>query len=240
MSLQSRGYVATPTDIEKLAREILHARTLDFTARGEFLRAVAATTIDRLGARQRQRTGTGDPLTEKAKGEQLEALETVYKPFYAAVVKAAKESMTERGEAGSKKLNAETTFARSSVTALRNWIRAGNDITLLAASRLKRDMLKVDTGRKRAASPNTLERQTLKAAETLTGRAKALAAADKDMAIKSLQTVMQAIAGMLLEIGSSPTTKSDVATVEHRPLKIGADIFWPASRPERAQLRLAS
>lgn len=158
MSLESKHYVATPDDVAQITREIIAAQKQGSEGRATYLRALIATTQAELGQQPRQRAASpAGKLTEEEKAAQLAALEKVHERFYVAVVKAAK-ALIDGPDRGGLELNKRTNFARSSASTLRRWVRAGNDITGLVASRTTKAMLAV-TGRRKGPSPKVLRNQ---------------------------------------------------------------------------------
>src|SRR5690242_1993333 len=125
MSLESKHYVATAEDVAAIAREVLNAQKQGSEGRATYLRALIATTQAELGQNPRQRSGEIAKVKDEARDEQLAALEKVNERFYAIVVRIAKDKI-EGPDRGGRELNRRTTFARTSLSAIRRWVRAGN------------------------------------------------------------------------------------------------------------------
>lgn len=154
MRLESKSYVASPADIEALTREVVEAAATGAEGRARYLNALIGTTKARLGAKRRTSAGTKTSPTERDR--QLEELETVHKEFYARVDSAARETLRELGRYNALEVNRRTNFARSSMSLLRKWVKAGNDITSLVAGRTTKGMLAVEPRNGRPPSARIL------------------------------------------------------------------------------------
>ena len=141
-NLESRNYVATEADIDRLAGEIFSAQGHLDTVPRMYLRAVVATTIHELGAAIRVRAGKVERINEEAQARELEALEKVVALFYPRVVAKMSEGLPP-GKTRAVELNRRTNWARGAARDVRNWIRAGHSLTTLAPTRLTKAMLAV-------------------------------------------------------------------------------------------------
>lgn len=128
MSLESKHYIATPADIATLTRAYSEAIDASSNVRGHYFRALIATTQAELGSKPRQRSAEASPTLE-AEGirTQLAAVDAVHERFYAVVLDTVNGNADER--------NRRSNFARSAVSTVRAYVRAGFDITLVAAAR---------------------------------------------------------------------------------------------------------
>lgn len=181
MSLESKHYVATAEDVAQITREVLNAQKTNRERRDTYLSALVATTQAELNEHPRQRMPTASKkLDDETRVEQLAALEKVNARFYAIVVRVAKETL-EGPDRGGRQLNRRTGFARSSKSAIYRWIRAGNDITGLVASRVTKRLLAV-AGRKRGPSLKVLGNQTHRFGTRLEQTLLTFAASDKEAA----------------------------------------------------------
>lgn len=180
MSLESRHYVATPEDVAAIARDVLTAQKQGSDGRATYMRALIATTQAELGLNPRLRSGEIGKVKDEERDEQLAALEAVNERFYAIVVKIAKDKI-EGPDRGGRELNRRTTFARTSLSAVRRWVRAGNDITSLVAARVTKRMLAV-AGRRKGPSVKVLGNQMRRYGTVLEDRLALFAAADPDAA----------------------------------------------------------
>lgn len=180
MSLESKHYVATPEDVAAIAREVLNAQKQGSEGRATYLRALVATTQAELGLNPRLRSGEIGKVKDEERDRQLAALETVHERFYAIVVRVAKDKI-EGPDRGGRELNRRTTFARTSLSAIRRWVRAGNDITSLVAGRVTKRVLATPSRRK-GVSVKVLGNQTRRYGDSLERTLATLAQADADAA----------------------------------------------------------
>jgi hypothetical protein len=231
-TLESRNYVATDADIDTLADRMFTAQATAHSIPLAFLRATIATTIDALGAAQRARNGKPVKLSEEDQAAQLEAFGKVYERFYARVLEKAKKDLPAAVANRAQVLNARTNWARTNALAVRNWIRAGNDIRTVAAARATRASLAV-TPRARPPSPGRIKARVESRSKDLVEGLAELAAVDKDAAIEEIHNLMGQLAGQLEELGVKPTKDSREAARELLPLRVGRQVFWPAAMQER-------
>ena len=161
MSLESKHYVASPTDVEAITRSVLEAQSKNSGGRATYLIALIATTQQALGAtpRQRQAANPGK-ISRELREKHLAALESTNEIFYAAVDKAAREVLG--ASVDPIELNRRTNFARSAVSTVRRWIRVGNDITTLVASKTTKSSLAVAAKREKQTSPKVLTNRVRK------------------------------------------------------------------------------
>jgi hypothetical protein len=182
MSLETKHYVATLEDVADITREIISAQKAGAEGRATYLRVLIATTQSELGQHPRQRTVDTAKLSDAERETQLAALETVGKRFYDVVTKAAK-ALIDGPDRGGLELNRRTTFARTSLSAIRRWVTAGNDITNLAAGRTTKASLVV-AGRRKAPTAKVLSNQTKRYAARLERTLATLAITDRETALR--------------------------------------------------------
>lgn len=226
-SLDSRNFVATPADIAAIAKAYSEALDSSANTRGTYLRALIATTQHELGAKPRVRSSAEDsPTLDKAAVEiQLAALEQVNANFYEIVLDNVSGSPEER--------NRRSGFARSAVSTVRAYVRAGFDITLLAAARVTKAALAaaVPTRKPRQVSVTVLRNRADRTLATLYKIGDALAKADKGQAVEVLEAAMSKLASRLAALGvSRPVTDAKRAVRERVPLKTRAGTFYPVGR----------
>lgn len=206
MSLESKNYVATLEDVARITRDVLEAHKLRTGGVATYLKALIATTQSELGENPRQRAPISNgKLSAEETAEQLAVLETVGARFYGAVVKAAKEKI-EGPDRGGLILNRRTGFARSSMTSIRRWVKAGNDITSLVAARTTKAALHVP-GRRKGPSVKVLGNRTRRLSAKLVDTLKALAEADKDVAAVFAEPVRAALDRILKRNAGVPRTR---------------------------------
>jgi hypothetical protein len=227
MSIESKNFVATAGDIHKLAGLILDSELASVSGRGTYLKALVATTQAKLDSPPRQRNGNAARLDEDGVKEQLTAFEAVYAAFHAEVVKVAEATLPEPD---ADMMRSRTGFSRSSGATVRSYIRAGNDIRVLAAHRAVKASLAV---------PRTKRKLTVEAmrkrADVLTGELsavlKTLYAADKDVAHDAAEAGMAAFA--------KATHARDSATARSVPVA-KRDGHFHHARAARSEQRLAA
>jgi hypothetical protein len=235
--LEKNQYVATAADIENLTKEQLTAVSTQVRGRTTYLRALIATTQDKLGVALRQRMqGQPTKLTPEGITAQLTALEEVHGGFYEAVLKAIDDTpladdekpKTGRGSANAIKTR-RATFARTAKSTVRSWIKAGHDIAAIAASKVTKAAITLKTGqrRRRAVSPKRLVSRVEKQSKVLIASLLELAETDKEAAVKEYQTVMNVMSDQLIRLGMEATKDAGVAVAERRPLRIKKTIFVP-------------
>lgn len=190
MTIESKHYVATQADIEKLAGVIIDSDQKVTSCRGTYLKALVATTQHELGAPPRQRNGKSERLTEAEVAAHLKAFQTVSDRFYAVVMQVAKATVPDPDKA---LLRQRTAFARSAASTVRGYIRAGNDIRVLAAHKVTKAAL-ASPVRRRRLTVDSLKNRATKLAAELERIAKNLSAANREIAQETLAPVLARLA----------------------------------------------
>jgi hypothetical protein len=224
MTLESKNYVASNDDIQTITRTVLDGATAVDTGARSYLRALIATTQEAIEGRPRQHAVKRPKLADVAVKAQLTALDATHERFYKIVL----ATCAAAGAKG-KVLNQRSNFARTALYAVRTYVRAGNDITALAPARTSKASLMV-AGRAKVkpATPKRLTTRAEKQAGLLVSTLATLAQADKDAAIAALESAMGRLAKELARLGNAPVRNPTQALAEHRPLRIGKGVFWPA------------
>jgi hypothetical protein len=221
MSIESKQFIATGTDIEHLASEIIEGEHTAIRGRSTYLRALVGTTQHELGIKPRVRAGAPQRLDDEGIKRQLKAFEAVATRFGAAVLKIARTTVPEPDAA---LLRSRTGFARSAASTLRGYIKAGNDITVLAAARVVKSQI---------ATPRSKRKLTVKA---LTGRvqrlstelqavARNLYASNRETAREALQPILAALLPMAQASAPSKDAKAAIEAGESFQTKTG--VFVP-------------
>jgi hypothetical protein len=226
-SLDSRHYVATPADIASIAKAYSSAISAGQGARGAYLRALIATTQHELGAKPRLRTSHGDPLNKESIAAQLKALETVHARFYEVVLDNVEGTADER--------NSRSNFARSAVSTVRAYVRAGNDLTLLAAARASKSALAAASPapkRSKVVSVPVLRNRADKAVQALATLGDTLAKVDKAQAVEVLEQALSKITARLMAYGVAKPIKNAKDAIEQGvPFKgPHGGMFFPVDR----------
>lgn len=179
MSLEKQQAAALER-VTAIAKEVLNAQKQGSEGRANYLRELVLATQLELGQNPRQRSGEISKVKDEEREEQLTALETVHSRFYAIVMRIARDKI-EGPDRGGLQLNRRTGFARSSMSTIRKWVRAGNDVTGLVASRIIKRML-VIPGRRKGPSVKVLGNQARRYGTSLEATLVTFAHADADAA----------------------------------------------------------
>lgn len=220
--------ITTPEGIFTLTRTILKARGTADAGGQTYFHALIAATQQELGTEPRERNATGRAprLTEEGVATQLTALSAVHTRFYQSVLRACSEDLPG-GTARALELNRRSNFARTAMGTVRRWIKAGGNITTVAAQRASKRTLQV-LSRPRAATPKLLARRVERGITELIEDTGQLAQADRAAAVTQLQTAISALAEKLNSIEGHTATRDPVqALAQHRVLKTKAGMFYP-------------
>jgi len=233
MSIETNQYIATATDVEKLAHTILEADIASSGARGTFLKAVVGTTQAELGSPPRMRNVKSEKLNEETTKAHLAAFEAVAKRFTEAVNKVA-QAMEPKPDADM--MRSRTAFARSSLSTVRGYIRAGYDIRTLAAHKVTKAALATPKA-KRKFSVDALKKRAISMAEQLTNITKNLQAANSVEARETINIIMAQLAKAAgLTAHTSKDVEKSIEAGEAFHTKTG--VFFPinlaAIREQRA------
>lgn len=202
MTLESKAYVADDSDVKTITKTIVSGVYAAENGSRDYLRALVATTQSALGAKLRVNMGKPGKLDAAGVKAQLAALDTTHDRFYKLVTDTA----TEAGWRGVE-LNRRTNFARTALYSARVYVRAGNDLTSLAAGRLTKATLAV-TGRKlvRPLSLKRLKTRAEKSSKALVASLLALGEHDQRTAAEELELLMNQLTDQLAAItGAKPT-----------------------------------
>lgn len=124
-ALVNKGYVATAQDITTLTKSLFSANNSASTSRQSYLRSLIATSQAALLSKDKN--GLMLPTEEAA----LAALNHTHEEFYPIVLKIAQASTPKKTEDRATVINRRTNFARTAVSCVRIWIKAGNDLGTL-------------------------------------------------------------------------------------------------------------
>ena len=229
-NIAKRHYLATPADVENLARSFQEAQDTRTNTRGTYFRVLlAAVQKDVLGKPVlRALRGPAKAMTDEDTKAHLEALEAANEPLYAAVLRGV-----EAPGLDAKERNRRSGFARSATATIRAFIRAGGDIRRIPVPQATKNAMRDRTGAPGgvAASPEDQARRRIqRAAKRLTGAVEALAQSDRALAVEAVRISMDQVNALLLKYAGRPTTNAAQAVAEHRPFKTDAGTFLPAIR----------
>jgi hypothetical protein len=150
-------------------------------------------------------------------------------------VETASASLPGGGRGRAGELDRVTNFARTSMSALRGWVRAGNDITHLAVAKLTKAQLAIE----REPRPPTVARLKVRAegnAMVFIESVKTLAAQDKAAAIAMLEVAMSQLATQGMLLGLTAVQDAKQAAKETRLLRVGRQTFFPVD----SEIRIAN
>jgi hypothetical protein len=239
-TLEARGYQATDDDISKLAKAILDGEAQADTGRTSYLRTLVAVTQKELGAEPRQRMSKADKLKAEGISEQLAALTTVHDRFYALVLEAAGKATPANAKDRATEVNRKTNFARTALYAVRSWIRAGHDVTALAAAKVTKAALAVKAATPKPQSVKRIKARVERESKALVSSLMALADSDKGAAVAELNLLMNQVTAQLLALAGPPVADAAQAAREHKPLRIKKTVFMPTETQVLAQIEKPS
>lgn len=196
MSLESKHFVASPTDVEAITKAVLDAQLSNREGRATYLKALIATTQDALGILSKAHRGATGKTSAETRVQQILAVEQTHKVFYAAVCKAARDHL---GKRSAIELNRATNFARSNKSMLVRWLRAGNDIAGLSAAKVTKASLAVEAARARTPSVKILTNRARRITDSSLATIKKLIAADP----RAGQAAARALAEKLAALASA-------------------------------------
>lgn len=232
MSIETNQYIASTADVEKLTLTILEADIASTGARGTFLKAVVGTTQAELGSPPRMRSAKANRLDETETAEHLKAFEVVSKRFMEAVNKAA-EALAPKPD--SDMMRSRTGFARSALSTVRGYIRAGNDVRALAAHKTTKAALATPKA-KRKFTVDSLKRRAVSMTEELVSIAKNLQAANNAEARETVTNILAQLAraaGLTAHTSKDPETAIEAGEAFHTKTGIFLPIDLAAVREQR-------
>lgn len=239
VKIEKAHFVTTPADILALTKERLVAIGTTNRSGTTYLRALLGTTLSHLGLKPRQRQQGHPPkMKDEEQRRQLKGLEEIHLSFYEQVLKAIDETpltdedLPKSGRTSPKAVKTRrATFARTSMSMLRGWVRAGRSLDVLPPDKVTKWSLVIKDGtkRKRAVSPKRLATKIEKQSKELIINILALSETDKDTALRELQTTIGILTDQYVKLGATVTRDSAVAIAEQRPLRIKSTVFIPTA-----------
>jgi hypothetical protein len=196
MAPQAKGYLASDAQVATLAREYVANATGAEQARGTYLRILVAHSLRELSKSTHKRYSAA---------EALGAVETAHAHLYAIVVEATLTADTapdpdasdEERKRRTQERNRRTTFARTSKSALANFVKAGGRLVTLEPETVTRDALArfTRTAREGPASLPDRVKSTVERLETML----------KQLAEESPEAAREVVEGLTLELQSIVT-----------------------------------
>lgn len=190
MTIETKNFIASENDIEKLAGLILDTDQRASSARGIYFKAAIATTQAELQSPPRQRNVNAERLSATDIETHLKAFESVAERFHAAVVRIAEATVPVPDNKLRRK---RTRYSHSALSTIRGYIRAGNDIRAIAAHKATKAALATPM-RKRKASVDQLKRRVGTLGASLQRLAKQLCGADREAALETLRPILAQLA----------------------------------------------
>lgn len=219
-----RDFLLSIKDVETIAASIIDGHQTIDRDRSTILKGMVALTIKELGAAQRKNNAKAPQLDDQKRTAQLAAFEAVYAPIYEAVVRVAENTVPDPDE---KELRSRTAFCRSAGSTVRSFIRAGNDITAVAAAKATKASLAV---------PRTRRKFTVEAlrkrAERLTAELHAvlrnLQAANSEIAAPATASALASVVSVTDILGKASKDQT-AAVVNGAPFQTRTDVFVPVN-----------
>lgn len=197
--MSKNQYVMTEAQIEALAAERTTSVVLADGLAGTYLRALVAGTQSKLGPKRGRR-----PNDEA----QLEALELIAGPFYAAVLRGVITGDIELAatlEAAettrrTRERNRRATFARTAKSTLVAWIEAGGDVRGLDVATVTKGLLRAAVTAKREGGGTV----TTRIERAQTAILAAVAREGPEIAREHLERVIATLQAALDELPGTP------------------------------------
>lgn len=223
-TIESRNYLLTSKDVETLAAQIIDGHQGIDRDRGTILKGMVALTIKELHCPQRKNNVKASQLDESGRTAQLAAFEAVYAPIYEAVVRVAENTLPDPDEA---MLRSRTAFCRSAGSTVRSYIRAGNDITAIAAHKATKASLAVPRTR-RKFTVEALKKRAERLTAELHAVLRNLQAANSEIAAPAAASALASVVSVT-DIVQSAVKDPQAAVHDSVPLATRTDVFVPIS-----------
>jgi len=218
--------MTTVTAIRAIATKVFTSETEADNGKIEYLRALVGDVQTELGGAPRQRAGKAARLTKEETAEHLQSVTKVNERFYGAVTEEAR-TRVGGGPDKAKRLNAMTNWARTALRDVRGYVRAGNDIRALAATKLTRNQLRVKAAAPRPLGPAALRRRLVDRGKDMIATALELIDIDPGAARAELELIMAQLATQVLNLSGRPTKDAQEAASQHKPLRVRSTLFVP-------------
>lgn len=209
-TIEENGYIATASQIEALVKARIEGGNLFTTSRTTYLRALIATTQDKLGISAKAVRQGKDKADDATIKEHATALEAVHEVFYEAVQKAAKETAIVDGDRPRPKADiiaSRIVFARSAYSTVRSWlVRGKHPLSSVIAAKATKQSLAAATPKRATVSSMARARALradpiLKQGKTLLERIVVAGKADKDAAVAVLHDLINMLSHGFDDLG---------------------------------------
>lgn len=233
--IEKANYVATPDDVEKMAREQFEASQLQGRTHSTYFKILLACVQTEIAGKPTLRQGRG-ALPALDTDKHLEAFEAVNGRLYAAVIRGTvtpdiepSDSLsTEEKNRRSMERNRRNTFARTAASTMRKFIRLGGDIRKIVVPTASKPAMASATPKGDSPNDDAIARARVKrAANRLATVVEELAADDRKLAAEALQEAMPEVAALLARMAGKPTDKPETAIADSRPFRTPEGVFWP-------------
>lgn len=225
-----KNFVSTEADIRSLTQDYVQAHLSADGSRLTYLRALIATTQKELGGEPRANNAPKrGALGDEARAKQLAALASVHARFYPVVIEVVEASLDGiAAKDRAKELNRRTNFARTALYAARLYVRAGKDLTGVAAGKVTKSALTVVLAPS-VPSARRLKTRVERASKAFITSLLALGESDQEGARAELDTLLGVMANQLAALGAKPARDLQHAVEEHRPFRSGSTLFVPTA-----------
>lgn len=226
MSIESKQFVVSPADIEKLTDDILEGEDAAVKGRSMYIQSMVGTIQHELDSPPRMRNANAPKLSEEDIATHQAALDTVYKRFHEAVLRAVKARMTRYDP---DYVRSKTRFSVSAASTLRSYIRAGNDIRALAAGKVTKDGLRAAFQAKpvrRKFSVEALQKRAATLGEAFIAVARNLQAANRERAAETFRPMLATLVSTL-GLSEGATRDPDKAMHDHVALQTRTGVLVP-------------
>lgn len=186
----------TDASVSTIATSILESNQHAATGRTEYLRSLIAATQEALGYKKGQ-----DAIT------QLNALNAQHARFYDIVLEAAGHLVPKGTKDRSTEVHRLCNFARTTLSAIRGHVRAGQDVAALNPAKVTKGALAVREGPQRALTPRRWRARAESQSKALMAAIIGLADADKAAAVDEIKVIMDQLNAQLLELVGEPTAQ---------------------------------
>ena len=226
--------MTTDAKLTKIARDVFQGLAASESGRASYLQLLVAEVQDALGAPRRKNRAPASTVRKLEPSEtdaQLKALGEVHAKFYETVLHVAGDYVPAGTRDRPTALHKRANFARTALSAVRRWVRAGNDITTLAAAKVSKRELAVlaPAGAVRQETAQTLKSRAATQSKSLVATLMGLADTDKEAAVEEMQLVLGQLTSQLISMGVAATKDAALALSDHRPLRIGKTLFLPTT-----------
>ncbi len=192
MNIESKGYVASKTDIVELVTSRVSAMNVIGQSNDTYLKILIATAQHKLGLNVQRASSNGN--TQETIDLHVTTVGDVHKTFYGYMVAVANDIAAEPGDTRDMNVivNARLAFARSSYSTLRSWmIRGRHTLKHVVAKTAIKSVLYEATPRDTLKQARPLNKKPiLTATERILTAVVDSSAVNRQIALETLHDVM--------------------------------------------------